>query len=149
MRTTNILRFFPRLLPVAALLFLWTASVSAQNILPWSSLADVRFADSPLYKKGGTPTFGEKVKSLEGQTVILQGYMLPLTVDNKLFILSRYSYTECYFCGMAGKETVVELKMLDQKWKFDLDEPVKVQGKLRLSYAPDGMAYILEEVRPL
>lgn len=114
-----------------------------QQKIDWHVLSQVSFSQpdsdhvDPVY---GSPTFHAPVKALQGETVILHGYMLPLTVDNKLYILSKYPFTECFFCGGAGKETVVELKLKDEL-EFDLDEPVTVKGELRLVYDPLQISY--------
>lgn len=119
------------------------ATTQAQTTIDWHTLSHVSFASpdpshrSPVY---GKPTFGEPVKAIEGHTVVLHGYMLPLTVDNKQYILSKYPFTECFFCGGAGKETVVELKLADDL-SFDIDEPVTIQGKLQLVYDPMQISY--------
>lgn len=123
-----------------ALLF---AAMQAQTTIDWHTLSHVSFSTSeaghraPVY---GAPTFGEPVKALEGRTVVLHGYMLPLTVDNKQYILSKYPFTECFFCGGAGKETVVELKLEDDL-SFDIDEPITIKGKLQLVYDPMQISY--------
>ncbi len=116
-----------------------------QTSINWQDLADVHFTShgkkDPVY---GLPNFGPTVEALEGQTVVIDGYMLPLTVDNTLYILSKYPFTECFFCGGAGKETVVELKLSEQL-KFNVDEPVTIQGKLKLIEDPLQISYVLEE----
>ncbi|MEO1448291.1 MAG: hypothetical protein AAFV07_02120, partial [Bacteroidota bacterium] len=93
---------------------------------------------------GMTPTFAESVQLLDSSVIEIEGYMLPLTVDNDLFILSRYPFSECFFCGAAGKETVMELKP-KKPFEFDVDEPVKVRGRLRLETDPMQLAYVLED----
>jgi len=125
-----------------SLLLMGTPSQAQVNI-DWYTLSHVNFSTpeadhrAPVY---GAPSFGDTVKALEGQTVILDGYMLPLTVDNKLYVLSKYPFTECFFCGGAGKETVVELR-LQKEMRFDIDEPVTIQGQLRLVHDPMEISY--------
>ncbi|RMG61446.1 MAG: DUF3299 domain-containing protein [Bacteroidetes bacterium] len=120
-----------------------------QQPLSWAQLADVRFErpaeeKDPLY---GVPIFGEKVQALDGQEVRITGYMLPLTVDNQRYILSRYPYRNCFFCGGAGKETVLELA-LEEPREFDIDSRTTVRGTLRLIYDPLQPAYRLEAAIP-
>lgn len=130
---------------LGSLLLVAVSPVQAQEAITWKQLADIKFGPG----KTGEPYFGAIPTSLEGKQVSLQGYMLPLTVDNKLFILSKYPYTECYFCGMAGKETVVELKLANPNWKFGLDEPVNMAGTLKLVKSGEGLVYMLENAKPL
>ncbi|MEM9985014.1 MAG: DUF3299 domain-containing protein, partial [Bacteroidota bacterium] len=58
-----------------------------QTSINWQDLADVHFTShgkkDPVY---GQPNFGPSVEALEGKTVVINGYMLPLTVDNTLYI---------------------------------------------------------------
>lgn len=137
----------PRLIFLLCLLAL--GQLPAQQSITWDQLADVRFErpageNDPLY---GLPVFGEQVQALAGQQVRLTGYMLPLTVENKRYILSRYPYTACFFCGGAGKETIVELE-LAQPETFDIDTRTTVCGVLRLISDPLQPAYRIEAARP-
>ena len=118
-----------------------------QMSIDWYDLEEVSFAKPESGHKGpvyGAPHFPQTIKNLEGKTLTIQGYMLPLTVDNQLYVLSRYPFTECFFCGGAGKETVIELK-LAREMHFDLDEEVIIQGKLRLVDDPLQLSFVLED----
>ena len=125
------------------------SSLSAQVAIEWRQLADVRF-DKPTSGTfgylAGEAHFGDSAQKLSGQLVSIQGYMLPLTADNKEYILSQYSFDQCFFCGGAGKETVILLRPQEQ-FEFELDEVVRVEGRLSLHSSADSLAYILREVR--
>ncbi|MCI4670566.1 MAG: hypothetical protein MRZ79_20695 [Bacteroidia bacterium] len=115
----------------------------AQDV--WNILADVKFPTSVSeQRKGiyGIPAFGESVQAQEGKTITITGYMLPLTIDNQKFILSQYPFSECFFCGGAGKETVIELQ-IKKKEDFPIDEPIKIQGRLELIPSPHELCYRL------
>lgn len=143
-------------MPANSLRFLWTISLClgslsllAQQQIDWQLLSHVSFSTPDPSHRGpvyGAPEFGPPVKALEGQTVVLHGYMLPLTVDNQQYILSKYPFTECFFCGGGGKETVVELKLADDL-EFDLDEQVTIQGELQLIRDPLQLSYLLVNAR--
>jgi hypothetical protein len=98
---------------------------------------------------GELPLFEDSLKALADKEVMLKGYMLPLTVDNDRFILSRYPFYNCYFCGNAGRETVVELHPQADDWEFDIDEKVKVRGVLKLIESPGELIFEMEEVVPV
>lgn len=125
--------------------------IKAQQAIDWQILSHVKFVQEdqsnrdPVY---GRPIFEPSVKSLSGKEVIIEGFMLPLTVDNQLYILSRYPFTECFFCGGGGKETVIEL-ILAEDWEFDLDEQVTVKGTLVLVDDPLQISYKLVEAEPV
>lgn len=121
----------------------------AQQDISWAELAGVRFSRpagerDPLF---GLPTFDSTAQALAGQRVRITGYMLPLTVENKRYILSRYPYTSCFFCGGAGKETIIELH-LDRPQAFDIDTRTTVTGTLSLVSDPLAPAYRLEAAVP-
>ena len=98
------------------------------------------------------PKFSSELKAKEGSKVTLEGFIIPLQQDTKqdYFVLSRFPYQSCFFCGAAGPETVVEVYS-DRGFSFT-DERVKVEGTLRLNADnPIHLFYIIEdaEVEPL
>lgn len=120
-------------------------------LLNWEQLTDVKFAKPAPGKYGfaaGKADFGDSVKVLAGKEVKITGYMLPLTADNKEYILSQYSFDQCFFCGGAGKESVIMLYP-DERFEFELDEIVTVQGILQLHQSPDSLAYSLQGATPV
>ncbi|MEM7660122.1 MAG: DUF3299 domain-containing protein [Bacteroidota bacterium] len=129
------------------------ASLKGQEHLPlqWDQLTDVKFAKPAPGKYGfaaGEATFGETIQELAGQEIEIKGYMLPITADNKEYILSRYSFDQCFFCGGAGKESVIMLYPDDQ-FEFELDEIVTFQGVLHLHRSPDSLAFSLQRATPV
>lgn len=92
------------------------------------------------------PDFSDELKKNNGKQITLEGYIIPLqqTAAQDFFVLSRFPYASCFFCGQAGPETVVEV-FSDREFKFT-DERVKVTGTLRLN--PDDplrLFFILED----
>jgi hypothetical protein len=60
------------------------------------------------------------------------------------FILSSLPLNACFFCGVGGPETVIEV-FLKSAVTYT-DKPVEIKGKLVLNNQnPDKMVYILEE----
>jgi hypothetical protein len=115
--------------------------------LVWPTLYNIQYTagndELGDFKK---PVFTEKVKSLEGKQVTLPGYLVPF--DNgmiaKRFMLSSLPLNACFFCGVGGPETVVEVKAL-QDVKYT-EKPVQISGILRLNDSdPDKMIYTLEK----
>ena len=96
------------------------------------------------------PVFSESVKSLENKTIVLPGYMVPLeneTSSNRI-MLSSLPLNACFFCGVGGPETVVEVR-LKEKTSF-IDKPIEVKGVLKLNDDdPDQMIYVLEDAEVL
>ncbi|MEL6135631.1 MAG: DUF3299 domain-containing protein, partial [Bacteroidota bacterium] len=114
-------------------------SLSAQVDIRWQDLERVSFSASESEGDMGlvvAPDFSASVKALDGKKIRIKGFMLPLTVDNQLYILSRFHFSNCFFCGGAGKETVIELDPKDTDLSFEIDESVSVTGILRLVNDP-------------
>jgi hypothetical protein len=116
--------------------------------ITWSMLSDVNFKqvyvkdlDAYFWK----PTFGAAVKGLEGKEVYITGYVIPVDYDDNFFVVSRYPYANCYFCGGGGPETVCDLRFTGSHKQYKTDEHLTFKGRLKLN-ADDvyQMNYILE-----
>jgi hypothetical protein len=94
------------------------------------------------------PKFGEDIKALEGKTIKIKGYIIPVDTEGDYQVLSAFPYANCFFCGGAGPETVMEI---DLKKDSDLiNKYVEVEGKLSLN-ADDAyrLIYNLKDVKLL
>ena len=92
------------------------------------------------------PKFSEQLKLREGKELTLEGFIIPLQQesDQDYFVLSRFPYQSCFFCGAAGPETVVEVYS-EREFRYT-DERVRVTGTLRLNDDnPLHLFYILED----
>lgn len=114
----------------------------------WHTLTDVTFkevyvADLDMYY--WKPTFGPAVKALEGKDVYITGYVIPVDYDENFYVISRYPYANCYFCGGGGPESVVDLRFSTKSRTYKTDERLTFKGKLKLN-ATDiyQMNYILD-----
>jgi hypothetical protein len=119
-----------------SLIFLLFTITDAPVLINWGTLADVSFTTEFVEKYDANffvPSFGPKVKALEGKEVILQGYMLPVAPEEDLFILSKTTYASCFFCGVGGPETIVEIRFKPGHPQFEMDQVVKVKGILDLN----------------
>ena len=123
-----------RRLIIIGLLFLATPCFSQKEIT-WETLTDVRFIDKyseEVHAYYYYPLFGPSVKALEGKEVYLQGFFLAVDPDEGIYMLSRYPFSACFFCGKSGPESVVQL-YLKNKPKFNMDEIVTLKGKFKLN----------------
>lgn len=124
--------------------------VSGAKPLTWQTLEDVTFKDVFIEEMGAyywKPTFGPKVKALEGKPFYITGYIIPVDVDEDFYVLSRYPYANCFFCGGAGPESVVDLQFKGKsKRAYQTDERLTFVGTFRLN-ADDiyQMNYILKD----
>jgi hypothetical protein len=121
----------------------------AQKKIDWDMLANVEFEYDyishlkTLYAK---PTFSKKVKALENQEVVIKGYVIPMDTEGN-YVLSAFPNSSCFFCGNAGPESVIDLKLKSQKASYKVDEIRTFVGTLRLSDKVDELTYILEDAR--
>jgi len=124
-----------RILSIFLLILIATPGIS-QIEITWSSLSDVRFTDKYSEEVQAYfyyPHFGESVKELEGKEVYLKGYMLALDPQENIFILSQNPFADCFFCGNAGPESIVELNLKPNQPNFKMDQVVTIKGKLKLN----------------
>lgn len=121
--------------------------------LNWELLAQTQFKPIRVDSMEGLivlfPTFPKIMKALEGKNVMMKGYVIPIeeTGDTQTLVLSANSYTTCFFCGKAGPESVMDIRLKNpQKMRrFKQDEKVAFRGKLKLNDKDyDYFNYILE-----
>lgn len=117
----------------------------------WPILYDITYEttkdESGEFEK---PIFSKSAKTLEGKEVTIPGYIIPFQSTSKSdsFMFSSLPLNACFFCGVGGPETVVQVKayqMVDY-----IDKPVEIRGKLVLNTDnPDEHFYILESAEYL
>jgi hypothetical protein len=116
--------------------------------ITWEVLKDVTFKKK-WYEKESIfmlfPTFGPNLKKIENKTVLIKGYMVPVDPESNQYVLSAYPYSMCFFCGGAGPESVMGLKLKKNR-KFKTDEIHVFKGTLELN-ATDifELTYILTD----
>ncbi|MBX2965357.1 MAG: DUF3299 domain-containing protein [Cyclobacteriaceae bacterium] len=115
--------------------------------LVWPKLYDIQYEkakdDLGEYEK---PIFSAAAKSLAGKSVVLPGYMVPFDNGTKgtAFMLTSLPLNACFFCGVGGPESVVQVFL--KKPITYTEKPVEVKGILVLNNKnPDQMIYILEQ----
>lgn len=120
---------------IIILLFSATQGFS-QTKITWETLSDVSFTrkyfeevDEFLYY----PDFGKSVKGLEGKEVYIKGYMLAIEPAEDIYILSRFPFAACFFCGNSGPESIVELQLKPDHPQFAMDQVVTIKGNLKLN----------------
>jgi hypothetical protein len=80
----------------------------------WKTLAKITYKkeyDEFLGFKIDKPVFSEEIKALGGKEVTVRGFIIPVEgyKNHKEFILSAFPYANCFFCGGAGPESVMEV----------------------------------------
>lgn len=116
--------------------------------LTWKLLADVEFKDMYIEELDAyywQPNFGAAVQAMEGEEVYITGYIIPVDYDEDFYVLSRYPFANCFFCGGAGPESVIDLRFKSKTRTYKTDERLTFKGKLQLNKDDVyQMNYILE-----
>lgn len=107
--------------------------------LTWKMLSDVVFTDEyseEVQAYVPYPTFGAQLEAIKGREVLVEGYVIPLeeTGDETILVLSAQPYSSCFFCGGAGPESVMDIKLRPgTNRKFTTDDRITFRGRLRLN----------------
>lgn len=144
-------------LVLASLLFSsvtgWAQKMTYQGFpsLVWPKLYNIEFVkDKDAMGEFDKPVFTDGVKALENKPVVLPGYMVPLENEatSSRIMLSSLPLNACFFCGVGGPETVVEVHL--RKQTSFIEKPIQVKGILRLNDSdPDKMIYVLDQAEIL
>lgn len=121
---------------IIIILFVLFSSYSfGQKIITWKDLAQIKYTEKYFPQYDGNflyPEFSPNIKSLEGTTISIAGYFLDIDPNGKLFILSKNPMASCFFCGMGGPETAIEI-VFKTKPKLKTDDVVMITGTLKLN----------------
>jgi hypothetical protein len=116
----------------------------------WASFAKTKF-EAKYSEKAAEyflmPVFPDDLKNLVGKEISIEGYYLPIDVEgNAYIILSKFPYSQCFFCGGAGPESIAEVSFKVKTNKFEPDQYIRVKGKLKLNEADiDHGNFLIEE----
>ncbi len=129
----------------------YSRTADGSILLTWHHLKQVewteRFNDE-VNAYIAYPDFHPNVLYLDGKKVQISGYVIPTeeTNDETLIVLSAFPYSNCFFCGGAGPESVMDIKLARQGGTWEMDERVTFKGKLRLNDSDlYYLNYILED----
>ncbi len=105
----------------------------------WQMLSRVIFEDRYINDTFAmVPIFHDEIKILAGKPIQIKGYIIPSSEaigaeDGKLHVLSAYPFTNCFFCGGAGPETVMDINTKKAHDNFKLDDVHSFRGVLELN----------------
>lgn len=126
----------------------WTTAPAVGGAVSWTVFGTTR---EVLVEEGDgrvvKPEFSEEVRALEGRTVRVNGYMMPLeqSLRQSHFLILAYPL-HCPFCVSAGPTQMVEVEAADPvEFKYDAQ---LVEGRLVLMQDDEnGMYYKLVDAR--
>lgn len=114
--------------------------------LVWPVLYDIQYQKArDAFGEYEKPVFSEGVKNMEGKEITIPGYMIPFegSGQTREFMFSSLPLNACFFCGVGGPETFVQVRM-SKAINYN-DQPMEIRGRLKLNANnPDEHFYILE-----
>ena len=119
---------------VLALILFQVCSLKAQG--DWELLSKVSFKkmmDENMGFEVDFPLFSKDLQSRENTLVELRGFIIPTDgyKNQQEFVFSQFPYKNCFFCGGAGPETVIEVHTLNPI--LYTSEKITLRGKLKLN----------------
>ncbi|UKJ06615.1 hypothetical protein [Solitalea lacus] len=101
----------------------------------WAKLAHLTYRKELINGEQWTfPIFGPEIKAMEGETITLKGYLIPLEQGKiqQHFMISVLPLNQCYFCGKSkGVPEMVEVHM---NVPIDFtDKVIAIKGILQLN----------------
>lgn len=117
--------------------FLLASYASGQDRNDWQLLEKASFKEvfvKEFYTFKSLLTPDEDIRKLEGQEMLIVGYYIPVATKDNSLILSKTPFASCFFCGSAGQETVIDVRLKKEATKNYLaDDRIKVRGTLQLN----------------
>lgn len=116
------------------------------EIFTWKMLNEISykerktkdFPESIMY-----PVINPKLKTKKGKRIRITGYIIP--VDEKTFAISKNVMSACFFCGMAGPETIMGIKFKGNTPRLKTDQHLTLTGTFNYNETnPDDWIYHIE-----
>jgi len=133
-----------------------TTNLSTKNTSNniWDILMKVKWVktyDKKYKTYNYAPKFPKEIQALNGKIITIKGYLIPVDLygGGEFAIISALPVANCFFCGGAGPETVMEI-YTKQKIKPDDTGRITFRGRLELNPDDaDHLIYILRDAKPL
>lgn len=115
----------------------------------WSLFENATFKDVYLEEYGAYASLlneDPEIMALNNTQITIKGYHIPV-MEDELIILSKYPNANCFFCGGAGLETILEVRLIEKpKKRFEMDEQLTFTGKLIVNTKDYNLvSFILED----
>jgi len=110
----------------------------AQTLVSWDTFAQVTFYKQYSETFGfevnvKPPEFTPKLLAYQGKEILVKGYVIPVDVELGMYMVSANAFANCFFCGNAGPETVVEIFPVSKLPRFSTDQIVTFKGILQIN----------------
>ena len=127
---------------------LWSAfpgQIFAQIEVTWDMLEDLDFVETD---GEWNIAFGEKVQELNGKTIKIYGFMMPLdgSLQQKHFILSMLPIEGCQFCAPGTQAQFIEVNASRGEGIRYTYDSIQIQGTFELMPdAPMGVYFLMTD----
>ena len=123
---------------ISLFLLLLSTTVLSQSRLRWSDFERLEF-EEVFDEESATwlqaPKWSDALRNWDGKEVTITGYVIALDPLSKEYALSAFPFASCFFCGAAGPESGMELKLETSK-EFLTDDVRTFIGTLKLNEGP-------------
>lgn len=138
-----------RYLFILAILLSSGLLIAQDSVSAWTNLAMV------TKTKSFDVNFGMEIETIEpgiiaqqlnNTEVMVSGYIIPLTgkIEQSHFMFSRYPQNMCFFCGLAGPESAMQVFTKDEKKLKFTPEKIALTGTLQINQdEASGLIYTL------
>jgi hypothetical protein len=114
------------------------AASFAQPLVSWDTFAKVKMfrefdVNLGFEVNSAPPIFENDVLKYDGESIRVKGFVIPVDIELNLYMVSANPFANCFFCGNAGPETVVELFPGESYPRFKTDQVVTFVGKLNVN----------------
>ena len=83
---------------------------------------------------------------MNGKQAHIKGYMIESDASAGIYVLSRYPMAQCYFCGGAGPESIVEVQLKSKSKRYKTDQVATVSGIFKVNATDiEHCNYILKD----
>ena len=123
---------------VLVLITISAGNVFSQTTVSWNTFAQVKFHRRYSETFGfevniKPPEFSRELLALDGKEILVKGYVIPVDIELGMYMVSANAFANCFFCGNAGPETVVELIPSSKMPRFSTDQIVTFKGILQIN----------------
>lgn len=127
---------------------LFALQVQSQN--DWDSFESATFKDvfvKEFFSFKSLLVPDEQIAALEGKKFEITGYYIPVATKDNSIILSKTPFASCFFCGSAGQETVIDVRLTQpSKRNYLADDKISVKGMLKINSTDwETLSFILED----
>lgn len=112
------------------------ATISPPSVDYWQMFAGISKERKYIEEAGAyyrIPVFTPELQDLSGKEVTLSGYFLPYSKLDSVIIISRFPNASCFYCGLAGIESVAMVELGRNNTTYRTDQRLLVRGNLTLN----------------